>query len=685
MSNTRIKVNDAFEFPAAIDMAPYHVNWLNDDGTVSQPDIYELVGVLVHSGNAESGHYYSFIREQSPNANGHQSWVEFNDADVSAFNFENIGDACYGGLSDQTNQFAQFSKPYNAYMLFYRRRSFSYWKVPNPSTQSPLTRVASAPALVSRYALMNESAIRKLCLFDGAFVDFLAALVERLLVPSESESQQRPEATQKATYVCLGYLNGIGSRVKDIEGFVRIANLLQKLIIEYPQCHQTALSWICDPKNEALRNLLLRCPYAEACRAFAMLIVKMIQLYDAQSMAIEASEDRPSLVLSGLPGEFFMQMKGLTTILHIHWRAWDEYFGLLINLADLGVKESQTLLQIGFLQHCLEMMVLEHPKAHLVREKEAVYQRIAHFIEKKRKYSFIGVVELCWKLLQNVDLNERQGTSPQDRLFKNDGYSALTVGEYKLIESDFSMTSSIPTCVFLEKAIHSHASKAAKKDLVRMLLLAEEHLQLADAIRLTLMDGFLTDPASLAVPFLDAALVYCEVSSDKQGIQDILRKAASDVESIGPCAGAENLQFFKAARRLHNITIKWGRDAFEAKVRTLAYLWGPPLLTFHDIDVRLDTLDFLENLIFSHNLDEIDNERKAERISKAGRDLCGKSLERLQYVVSSNTIQDKALLEQITRIVSVCLDKFFDENYDDDERTMELAKSVLFHTTLTSC
>lgn len=675
MNNARIKVNDAFEFPSTIDMAPYHVDWLNDDFAASQPDIFELVGVLVHSGNAESGHYYSYVREQTPIPGEHQSWVEFNDADVSAFDFETIGDACYGGLSDQTSQFTQFYKPYNAYMLFYRRRTLNNPISTDRSIQYPLGRVAAAPVLVQRYALMNEFAIRKLCFFEGAYVDFLAALIERLIPCCETESKESVEITQKATYLCLGYLDRIGSRVKESGGFIKIATLLQKLITKNPQCRHFALSWICERENEALKNMLLRCPYVEARRSFAMLIVNMIQLHGALQDDTDAFQDRPSLRLGGLRGEFFERMKDLTSILHIHWRSWDEYFGLLTHLADLGIKESQTLLQIGFLQHCLEMMVLDHPKAHLVREKVVVYQRIANFIEKKRKYSFVGVVELCWKLLRNVDLNERQRASPRDRLFKADGYSALTEGEYELIESEFSLTSFIPTCVFLEKAIHSRASKAAKRDLVRMLLLAEEHLRLADAIKITLMEGFLTDPASLAVPFLDAALVYCEVSSDRQSVQEILRKAASDVESIGPCAGAENLQFFKDARRLHNIIIKWGGDIFEGKVRSLAHLWGPPLLTFYDATVRKDTAEFLDNILFSYNLEAIDNERKVDRIQKAGRDLCGKCLERLQYVVSSNRIQEKALLEQITRIVTVCLDKFFDEEYEEDDRFMQLARS----------
>jgi hypothetical protein len=50
-----------------------------------QNTLYELAGVVVHSGLASAGHYYSFIRVRDPpGAEGphHGKWVEFNDTVV---------------------------------------------------------------------------------------------------------------------------------------------------------------------------------------------------------------------------------------------------------------------------------------------------------------------------------------------------------------------------------------------------------------------------------------------------------------------------------------------------------------------------------------------------------------------------------------------------------------------------
>ena len=94
---------------------------------------YELAGVLVHSGSADSGHYYSFIKErQQSNQN---RWLEFNDTHVREFDIKNLGIECFGGNQDVGGAKAnkgllddfspadarQFERCRNAYLLFYER------------------------------------------------------------------------------------------------------------------------------------------------------------------------------------------------------------------------------------------------------------------------------------------------------------------------------------------------------------------------------------------------------------------------------------------------------------------------------------------------------------------------------------------------------------------------------------
>lgn len=65
-SMIKVKINDYFEFPMEISLYKWTKEGLKGEKGEENESLYlyRLVGVLVHSGCAESGHYYSFIRER---------------------------------------------------------------------------------------------------------------------------------------------------------------------------------------------------------------------------------------------------------------------------------------------------------------------------------------------------------------------------------------------------------------------------------------------------------------------------------------------------------------------------------------------------------------------------------------------------------------------------------------------
>jgi len=82
---------------------------------------YELQGVLVHSGIAQGGHYYSFIRE----SDSEEKWFLFDDDDVSHFSPENIPVQCFGGSYQSSyagsSTMIEEDRSSNALMLFYKK------------------------------------------------------------------------------------------------------------------------------------------------------------------------------------------------------------------------------------------------------------------------------------------------------------------------------------------------------------------------------------------------------------------------------------------------------------------------------------------------------------------------------------------------------------------------------------
>jgi hypothetical protein len=116
-------------------------------GADASPLLYELVGVLVHFGQAEHGHYYSFIKEAELQDG---KWFEFNDTRVVHFDAKGLEAETFGGKDEpglnmggsmggpqpgsrgaRSSQqsagawesFTSTDRDRSAYLLFYRRKA----------------------------------------------------------------------------------------------------------------------------------------------------------------------------------------------------------------------------------------------------------------------------------------------------------------------------------------------------------------------------------------------------------------------------------------------------------------------------------------------------------------------------------------------------------------------------------
>lgn len=175
----QIKLHDQFEFPTELDMYPYTKEYQQekrkraasfvDDrnsghdvrlstslnsakgGRTTAPEYsqYELVGTVVHLGTAQSGHYYSFLRDQQVPRDVNR-WYEFNDTLVTPFDPAKIPEECFGGKesapSRQSSAITESLSPEDevalsakmknrsSFMLFYTRVTPKLRHVENEDT-----------------------------------------------------------------------------------------------------------------------------------------------------------------------------------------------------------------------------------------------------------------------------------------------------------------------------------------------------------------------------------------------------------------------------------------------------------------------------------------------------------------------------------------------------------------------
>lgn len=126
----KLKLNDYYEFPHELDLRPYSKEYLGsleaetpplEDARPESYYRFRLRGVVVHLGSADSGHYYSLIRDPQG------VWNEFNDEYVRTFNEADIPGEAFGGqskgadLAATSSSFKSRDKSNNAYLLFYEQ------------------------------------------------------------------------------------------------------------------------------------------------------------------------------------------------------------------------------------------------------------------------------------------------------------------------------------------------------------------------------------------------------------------------------------------------------------------------------------------------------------------------------------------------------------------------------------
>lgn len=198
---SRWKIKDRFEFPQTIDVESYV-----DQASPDEIYLYDLSGIIVHSGTAFAGHYYSYARERSTG-----KWFLFDDDTVEPWDISNIDSDCFGGLYVPTGSEKQYFRSQSAYMLVYDRRLQAEVSRRDTKFLDMLGQIP--PEVLKEMMARNMLEMNKLRAFSPGLADFIGKIaleVEASINGPRASKAQRLDlkAKQKTEYHNEVFISG---------------------------------------------------------------------------------------------------------------------------------------------------------------------------------------------------------------------------------------------------------------------------------------------------------------------------------------------------------------------------------------------------------------------------------------------------------------------------------------------
>ncbi|KAL1022174.1 hypothetical protein UPYG_G00023090 [Umbra pygmaea] len=404
-----IKFNDYFEFPRELDMEPYTVAGVakleGDDGNPesqmimqnepSEPDPpgcsskYRLVGVLVHSGQASGGHYYSYITQRDggtgvTDSGQKERWYKFDDGDVTECKMdddEEMKSQCFGGeymgeVFDHMMKRMSYRRQkrwWNAYILFYERMDAAGGAAAGEAegelarciselTISPTTprQVKMPSAIECSVRKQNVQFMHSRMQYSLEYFQFVKKLLtcnSVYLNPPPGQDHLLPEAEEIAMIsiqLAARFLFSTGFHTKKIvrgpasDWYDALCILLRHS--KNVRCWFAHNVLFAHPTR--FSEYLLECPSAEVRGAFAKLIVFIAHF----SLA-----DGPCPAPASSPGGSTQGCDNLSLSDHLlravlnllrrevseHGRHLQQYFNLFVMYANLGMAEKTQLLKLS--------------------------------------------------------------------------------------------------------------------------------------------------------------------------------------------------------------------------------------------------------------------------------------------------------------------------------------------------
>lgn len=329
------KINDPFEFPDELDMAPYTLATLSGSDAHFEPDVFELVGVVIHQGALAFGHYWSYVKRQVPKGS---QWVRIEDSECVKVDIGYVLEECRG--TPTRGRDGPTARPDNAFMLFYRRKGTA-------KTESRGT----APAHVQREIEEGNFEIQETAqLFDDDLQEYIGSLLE--VVPWFDHEFGTPTAMS----VAVKYLANVLNHDMRPESTQRLCRKLCFAIDRVPDHALDLVAHALD--GETPRNLLL-CGNLGNRNAVGMMLLRALEvarlarpvLYGVARHA-EGTNTKQEPLIQRVVRAFELLVEQSAK----YWFSWQSLFLLLRRIAELGPVEFDCLVRSNLVDTAIQFL-----------------------------------------------------------------------------------------------------------------------------------------------------------------------------------------------------------------------------------------------------------------------------------------------------------------------------------------
>lgn len=335
---TKEKINDYFEFPDLLDIKQYtksHLKFIEQGGSQGE-DVcsnYHLSGIVVHSGTSETGHYYSFIEENTANNEGENSWFEYNDQTIRPFDANDIVAECYGGTETINNWNPEqqayeehlLEKERSAYMLIYKLGTSS---IKNQHVEKEMS------SQVQEYLRQVRTENTALSTLLSSFHPSLLTFMVRLL---QQPTKLSPESEIDLFNVQMEYGFGIvlfravdaselqAARLEEAEWLSEFSNRFLNIgSSSHDSCNmENVKAFLSAAQSGDWCNLfLVICEEKDIRHSFAELLHN---LHNQLTTAFQSGQEE----LLPMYWSFMVNITKLLTPLRVYWRHQSEYLHVL--------------------------------------------------------------------------------------------------------------------------------------------------------------------------------------------------------------------------------------------------------------------------------------------------------------------------------------------------------------------